>query len=149
MAAENRLIDTNVLVYAYDVSEKAKRQVARALLDEVWDHGGGVVTLQNLSEFFVAVTGKVQRPIGVSSARAIISDILRSGRWLVIDRQARTIIMATDFVENNKAPFWDALIAACMLEHGVRVIVTENERDFKRIPGIAVINPFKVRGSRS
>ena len=55
MAAENRLIDTNVLVYAYDVSEKVKRRVARSLLDEVWDQGGGVVTLQNLSEFFVSV----------------------------------------------------------------------------------------------
>ena len=31
MAEENRLIDTNVLVYAYDVSEKAKRQIAHDL----------------------------------------------------------------------------------------------------------------------
>lgn len=60
MAAENRLIDTNVLVYAYDVSEKVKRRVARSLLDEVWEQGGGVVTLQNLSEFFVVVTAKVE-----------------------------------------------------------------------------------------
>lgn len=40
MAAENRLLDTNVFVYAYDVSEKVKRRVARAILDEVWDQGG-------------------------------------------------------------------------------------------------------------
>jgi predicted nucleic acid-binding protein len=72
MAVEDRLIDTNVLVYAYDVSEKGKRPIARSLLDEVWDHGGGVVTLQNLSEFFVVVTGKVQRPIPVSNARTIM-----------------------------------------------------------------------------
>ncbi len=143
MAVENSLIDTNVLVYAYDVSEKAKRQVARALLDKVWDRGGGVVTLQNLSEFFVAVTEKVQKPIPVSSARTIISDILRSKRWLVIDRQARTIMRAIDLVERTGTPYWDALIAACMLEHGVSLIVTENEWDFKRIPGITVINPFK------
>lgn len=139
MAVENSFIDTNVLVYAYDVSEKAKRQVARALLDKVWDQGGGVVTLQNLSEFFVAVTEKVQRPISVTSARTIVSDILRSNRWLVIDRQARTIIRAIDLVEHLGTPYWDALIAACMLEHRVSVIVTENERDFKRIPGITVI----------
>ena len=40
---EDRLIDTNILVYAYDVSEKIKRQAARSLLDEVWNRGGGVV----------------------------------------------------------------------------------------------------------
>lgn len=148
MTVENSPIDTNVLVYAYDVSEKAKRWVARALLDKVWDQGGGVVTLQNLSEFFVAVTEKVQRPIAVSTARTIISDILRSSRWLVIDRRARTIIRAIDLVERIGTPYWDALIAACMLEHGVSVIVTENEQDFKRIPGITVINPFKARVKR-
>lgn len=143
MAAENRLIDSNVLVYAYDVSEKAKRQVARGLLNEVWDQGGGVVTLQNLSEFFVVVTGKVEKPIPVSNARTIISDILRSSRWLVIDRQARTMMRAIELVESTRTPYWDALIAACMIENQVSVIVTENERDFKRIPGITVNNPFK------
>lgn len=53
MNEKSRLIDTNVLVYAYDISEKVKRRIARALLDEVWDEGGGVVTLQS-----TAITGK-------------------------------------------------------------------------------------------
>lgn len=35
MPEASRLIDTNVLVYAYDVSERAKRQVARSLLGEI------------------------------------------------------------------------------------------------------------------
>jgi predicted nucleic acid-binding protein len=94
MTAEHRLIDTNVLIYAYDLSEQAKRQVARTMLDQIWDEGGGVVAIQNLSEFFVVVTGKVQHPITVSAARTIISDILRSGRWLVLNQQANTILAA-------------------------------------------------------
>jgi hypothetical protein len=40
---------------------------------------------------------------------------------------------AMEIVQSVRAPFWDALIAACMLEHGVEVIVTENEKDFKNI----------------
>lgn len=147
MDANDRLIDTNVLVYAYDTSEAAKREVALRLVQEVWDRGGGVVCLQNLSEFFVAVTGKVQRPIDVSSARTIISDILHSSRWLVIDRQAHTVMRAIDLVAQTGAPYWDALIAVCMLEHGAASIVAENERDFRKVPGITVINPFKA-GSR-
>ncbi len=50
-----------------------------------------------------------------------------------------------EIVESVRAPFWDALIAACMLEHGIEVIVTESEKDFKNIPGITVLNPFKTR----
>lgn len=143
--AENRLLDTNVLVYAYDVSEKRRREIAKALLDVVWDSGGGVVTLQNLSEFFFAVTRKVQKPVPIVDAKTIVSDILRSSRWMVIDRNAGTLMKAMDIVETTRAPFWDALIAACMLEHGIEAIVTENEKDFKNIPGITVMNPFKTR----
>jgi predicted nucleic acid-binding protein len=51
--AENRLLDTNVLVYAYDVSEARRRAIAKGLVDDVWKAGGGVLTLQNLSEFFL------------------------------------------------------------------------------------------------
>jgi predicted nucleic acid-binding protein len=143
--AENRLLDTNVLVYAYDVSERRRREIAKALVDEVWNAGGGVVTLQNLSEFFFAVTRKVQKPVPVVDAKTIVSDILRSSRWMVIDRNAGTVMKAMEIVESVRAPFWDALIAACMLEHGVEVIVTENEKDFKNIPGITIINPFRTR----
>ena len=131
--AENRLLDTNILVYAYDVSEKRRREIAKALVDEVWDSGSGVVTLQNLSEFFFAVTRKVQKPVPVVDAKTIVSDILRSSRWMVIDRNAGTLVKAMEMVESVRAPFWDALIAACMLEHGIDVIVTENEKEFKNI----------------
>jgi predicted nucleic acid-binding protein len=143
--AENRLLDTNILVYAYDVSEKRRREIAKGLVDEVWDVGGGVVTLQNLSEFFFAVTRKVQKPVPVVDAKTIVSDILRSSRWMVIDRNAGTLVKAMEIVESVRAPFWDALIAVCMLEHGIEVIVTENEKDFKNVPGITVMNPFKLK----
>ena len=142
------MLDTNILVYAYDVSEMRRRGIAKALVDEVWDAGGGVITVQNLSEFFFAVTRKVQKPVPVVDAKTIVSDILRSSRWMVIDRNVGTLVKAMEIVESVRAPFWDALIAACMLEHGIDVIVTENEKDFKNIPGITVMNPFKTRAAK-
>lgn len=59
MAANGKLIDTNILVYAYDVAEKEKHSVCKAIVNEVWLKRGGVVTLQNLMEFFVVATMKV------------------------------------------------------------------------------------------
>ena len=139
------MLDTNVLVYAYDASETRRRGIAKALLDDVWNVGGGVLTLQNLSEFFFAVTRKVQKPVPIVTAKTIVADILRSSRWTVIDRNAGTLMKAMEIVATVRAPFWDAFIAAWMLEHGIEVIVTENEKDFKNIPGITVVNPFKTR----
>lgn len=61
----------------------------------------------------------------------------------MVDRSPKTILQAVDLVKLHRISIWDALIAASMLEHNVSKILTENERDFRRIPGIAVINPFK------
>ena len=110
--AEDRLLDTNILVYAYDASEKRRREIAKGLVHDVWSAGGGVVTLQNLSEFFFAVTRKVQKPVPIVDAKTIVCDILRSSRWVVIDRNAATVVKAMDIVETTRAPFWDALIGA-------------------------------------
>lgn len=81
--------------------------------------------------------------MAVDQASGIVREFLGSPRWRVLDRGQETIIRAMELVKLHRIPFWDALIAACMLEHGIDTIVTENERDFKRIRGITVINPFK------
>lgn len=79
----------------------------------------------------------------VEQAESIVQEILGSEKWCVLDRQKDTVLHAIELVKLHRAPFWDALIVACMLEHGIHTIVTENERDFKKIPGITVVNPFK------
>jgi predicted nucleic acid-binding protein len=77
-----------------------------------------------------------------------VKEILGSTKWRVLDRGPGTVAQAIEFVTLHRASFWDALIAACMLEHGITTIVTENERDFTKMPGLTVINPFKARVKR-
>ena len=60
---QDKLIDTNILVYAYDTSEGEKHEISRTRLREIWKEGGGVVCLQNLMEFFVVITKKVENPL--------------------------------------------------------------------------------------
>jgi predicted nucleic acid-binding protein len=72
-----------------------------------------------------------------------VKAILASSRWRVIDRTPDTLLKAIELVKVTRVPFWDALIGASMLEHGIETIVTENDRDFKKIRGVTAINPFK------
>ncbi len=88
----DRLIDTNILVYAYDSSEGKKHEVANELLKKIWQEGGGVVCLQNLMEFFVVITRKVKTPVTISQAKIVIEDFLSSENWLVIDRDDDTFL---------------------------------------------------------
>ena len=46
-------------------------------------------------------------------------------------------------VKKLKLHFWDALIAATMIKHGIRVIYTENVKDFAKLREIKAINPMR------
>lgn len=142
MIAERKLIDTNILVYAYDITEREKHSICKAIIKEVWLKGGGIVTLQNLMEFFAVVTRKVEKPLPTKVAKIIVEDILQSDKWTIIDRNEDTFLKAMELVSKHHTSFWDTLIAACMLENNVKEILTENIKDFENIPGIIAINPF-------
>jgi len=139
---KDKLIDTNILVYAYDASEGNKHKASRKLLKTVWEEGGGIVCLQNLMEFFVVITKKVENPISIRDAKTIVEDILKSNSWKIIDRDTDTLLKAIDIVFEYRIHLWDALIVACMKENDIVEIVTENKIDFEKIPETKVTIPF-------
>ena len=73
-----KLIDTNILVYAYDTSEGAKHEASKEVLRLIWIEGEGVVCVQNLMEFFVVITKKVENPVDMTTAKEIVGDFMRS-----------------------------------------------------------------------
>jgi predicted nucleic acid-binding protein len=54
------LIDTNVLVYAYDRTDHARRFRAQVVLQQLAATGSGALSGQVLGEFFVVVTRKLR-----------------------------------------------------------------------------------------
>lgn len=138
----DKLIDTNILVYAYDISEGEKHEIAKDILRQIWINGNGVVCLQNLMEFFVIITKKVENPVDIMTAKDIVHDFIRSERWTIIDRDADTFLSAIELISEFNIHLWDAVIAACMKESNIAEIVTENVKDFEKVPDIRVIFPF-------
>ena len=66
-------VDTNVLIYAHDVDAKAKHDVARSILRELWSARTGVLSLQVLQEFYVNVTRKIASPLPMEAARLVVN----------------------------------------------------------------------------
>ena len=77
------LVDTNILVYAYDRSEAQKQQRAVEVLNPLVFTGAGVLSTQILAEFFVSVTRKITIPLSVDEAVERIGNYLRV--WRVVD----------------------------------------------------------------
>lgn len=136
--------DTNIIVYAYDASEEKKREICASLLERVYEKEiVGIVSNQILGELFKVLTENIEKPISIEDARLIIEDIIDSDSWTKINYSQETVRRAIITVKLHKVPFWDAVIAETMKENGIFALYTENEKDFKKVPGIKVINPIK------
>jgi predicted nucleic acid-binding protein len=142
MTGSPALIDTNILVYAFDADSGRKHSCAKELVSRSWRGVSKyVVSVQNLAEFSVVVREKVAHPLPAEDVRQFLSLVMRSRDWQVLGYGAQTIIRAHDIRDEHTLHFWDALLAATMEEHGVRTIITEDAH-FRNVPWIAVQDPF-------
>ncbi len=142
MTGPSALIDTNVLVYAFDSGSGRKHPVAKDLLGNVWTGKERVaVSTQNLAEFSVIVREKVENPLPASEVMAFLSLVIRSRNWQVVGYQGTTIIRAHEISDAYHLHFWDSLLVATMEENALRTIITE-DMHFKKVPGISMRNPF-------
>ena len=108
-------VDTNVLVYAYDVSAGGKHDAAVKIMQDLWNTGRGVISMQVLQEFFVNVTGKIAKPLDVTTAREVVRDFLK---WNPVLINGELIVDSIDIHAAHKYSFWDSLIIAAAVEAG-------------------------------
>lgn len=134
-----RFVDTNVLVYAHDISAGEKHARAKALVDDLWNTGCGCLSLQVLQEFYVVVVQKVTRPLKPEVASRIIYDL---SQWRLHVPEVGDFLDAIDIHQRNKISFWDALIICSAKKLGCSVILTEDLNDGQVYEGVVAKNPF-------
>lgn len=136
-------VDTNILVYAFDESEKPKRKKAKNIVKEITiGKIKGIVSNQILGELFVVLTKKIEKPVPQNQAQIIINGIIDSQNWKKITYTPNTISKAIETSIKEKTHFWDTVITETMLENKIYTLLTENTKDFKN-KKIEAINPFK------
>ncbi|MDD5162666.1 MAG: PIN domain-containing protein [Candidatus ainarchaeum sp.] len=139
--SEIKLVDSNILIYAYDKSDIHKQKAAMEIIESVWRKRLGALSIQNLAECYYGLTKKARMPLLPDNAKQAIIDL--SQVFQILKYNEKTIINAINCQEIYKIHFWDALIVATMEENKIETIITENEKDFKKIKWIKTINPFK------
>ncbi len=138
------LVDTNILVYAYDTSDLFKHEVSSELFEEFFSGKKKFsICLQNLTEFFKVATEKMQNKMSNEEATLLITDLISLSSLKKIHYRESTLLKSLEIERMFRIHFWDALIAATMIENGIFHIYTENVKDFNKIPGIITVNPFE------
>jgi len=137
---DRTLVDTNVLLVAYDRAEPVKQPRALAVLDNLARQRMGVLTPQVLAEFYVNATHKLAPPLTQGEAYERIQNYLLA--WEVLPLTGPIVLEAARGVRTHKMSYWDAQIWACARLHQVPVVFTEDFNVGSVIEGVRFINPL-------
>lgn len=129
-------LDTNVIVYAFDRSDKAKRARAIEVLSSESDY---VISAQVLSEFYIVATRKLDPPLRQSEASRVV-ELLRVLPVVGIDEGLVAAAIATS--READISLWDAQIIEAAAGAGCDVVLTEDLNTGQTIRGITIENPF-------
>jgi predicted nucleic acid-binding protein len=136
--SDRTFVDTNVLIYAHDVDAKAKHEIAKRALSELWRERTGALSLQVLQEFYVNVTRKIPTPLSKRAARPVVESY---AAWCIETTPAE-IATAFRLEDDCRIGFWDALIVAAAVKCGAVRILSEDLTAGQMITGVRIENPF-------
>jgi len=125
MTGDKVFLDTNILIYAHDISAGKKYEVAKNILLNLWNEGNGLLSTQVLQEFFIAVTKKTKKLLSVKIARD-------------------TILGAIDIHLQYQYSFWDSMIIHSAMSGGADLLLSEDLADGQIIKGVKISTPFKT-----
>lgn len=137
---ERQFVDTNILVYAHDRSADDKQVRARNLLQELWHHRTGCLSVQVLQEFYVTVTQKVAKPLLPDAAARIVADL---SLWEVHRPGADDVLDGIQIQQRHQLSFWDAMILVSARQLGCRTLWSEDLSAGQEYGSITVRSPFQ------
>jgi predicted nucleic acid-binding protein len=132
-------VDTNILVYAHDLSAGPKHQRAQTLVEHLWDSRLGVLSTQVLQELCVSLQRKASRPPATEELRDLIEDYLS---WEVVTNTAQSVLLGIDLAARHQISFWDALIVQAAETAGASILYSEDLSNGQRYGSVQVVNPF-------
>jgi len=134
----SRFVDTNVLLYAYDLESPQKRMRAKGIVEEGWKSLGQlVISVQVLQELEVKLERK---KVSRGEIHQLIYDL---SVWPVVDNTLMILKMALSEQVRWKLSLWDAMILAAARSVGARELVTEDFSHGQNYDGVRAVNPFR------
>jgi len=134
------LIDTNILIYAFDPRDSVKQPRAIKLLDRLMEREQAVLSVQCLSEFFNVSTRKLPEPLAVRDA---IIEVERFGRACrILDLTAVAILEGCRGTGAHQLSIWDALIWSVAKLNQVPYVLSEDFPHGLFLEGVRFQNPF-------
>lgn len=132
-------VDTNVLVYARDLTEPERHVRALEWMANLWQTRSGRLSYQVLQEYYVTVTQKLDPPRALSDARADVASLIS---WRPTPVDLPLIDRAWAIQDRYGFSWWDSLILGAASHAGCSHVLTEDLQDGQMVEAMTIINPF-------
>ncbi|UYZ64998.1 PIN domain-containing protein [Hymenobacter weizhouensis] len=127
--------DTNVLLYAYSVTEPQKQAIAAQVMQTPLAH----ISTQVLAEF----ANICRRKYGYNwtAVENLLTEVMAN--FFVHTNTPATLLRATQVAQRYGFSWFDSLIVAAALECGCQTLYSEDLQHGQRLDnGLQVLNPF-------
>ena len=129
--------DTNVVVYAQDLTEPWKRDKAQKMICDALADGTGVVSGQVLGEMYVTLVKKLR----FDDERAA-EEIRQLAQLKVVEISSALVLRAIQIKTECQLSYWDALIIASAEAASCEMVWSEDLNDGQTYGEVTVRNPF-------
>lgn len=136
---ETFFVDSNVLVYRRDSSERSKQPRAAEWIEALWRTGRGRLSVQVLEEFYQVTTRRLRPGLPKQEARSEVRDFVA---WSPVALTPAVLDQAWDVEERYKLSFWDSVIVAAAQGAGCRYLLSEDLQAGQDLDGVLVVDPF-------
>jgi predicted nucleic acid-binding protein len=133
-------VDTNILVYAHDHAAGPRHTRAAALMEQLWNSGGGVLSTQVLQELCFSLQRKLAKPLSAAEIRRLVQPYLS---WEVVVNTPRAALEALDMSARYKLSYWDGLVLHAAEFAGAAILYSEDFSHGQRYGGVRVVDPFR------
>ena len=134
------LIDTNVILYAYDEHDQTRQTRALQVLQRLAETASGRLSVQCLAEFFSVAIRKLIPPLTPTEALDQVELLTRT--FPVFDLTPAIILEAARGVRDHQLAYSDAQLWALAKLNQIPVVFSEDFRVGSSLEGIRFINPF-------
>ena len=132
-----QFIDTNILAYAFDHHDQARRGAAKRVLRNLAASRRGVVSTQILQELYAVLTRKLQ--IDPAAARR---GVVGASNYEVVTLTSAMVLEAIDCSALDQLTIWDALVVVAASYARCEELLTEDLNAGQVVRGVRIVNPF-------
>lgn len=144
-----KCLDTGVLLYAADKSSPFHKRALELIEQSVSGKWLACVCEQSLSEFVSTVTDpqRVRHPVSPAAASKLLDKLVKYPQPEILYSDEAILRRAVKLMEKYstlRRRFADAHLAATMLAHGVKTLVTADSQTFAPVRELDVENPLET-----